>query len=245
VGAAGGRAGGDIGRALRLVGTDPGAAGEYRDHGAGLGTDRMDQKKRSLGATERDEAARERWRQAVKAVDPRRLVFVDESGTHTALTRLFARAPRGQRAFGQVPRNRGKNTTYVAALTWEGMQAPWTVEGGMDTAAFLVYVREVLGPTLQPGQIVVLDNLSVHKAEPIRQAIAAWGGELWYLPAYSPDLNPIEEAFSKLKAGLRRLGARTRDGLLEAIGQVITTITTENAHGWFSHAGCALPAQHS
>jgi transposase len=179
----------------------------------------------------------------VKAVDPRRLVFVDESGTHTALTRLFARAPRGQRAFGQVPRNRGKNTTYVAALTWQGMQAPWTVEGAMDTAAFVVYVDAVLGPTLQPGQIVVLDNLSVHQAAHIRMLIEARGCELWYLPAYSPDLNPIEEAFSKLKAGLRRLGARTRDGLLEAIAQVLVTITTQDAHGWFTHAGCTLPAQ--
>jgi transposase len=179
----------------------------------------------------------------VKTVDPHRLVFVDESGTHTALTRLFARAPRGQRAFGQVPRNRGKNTTYVAALTWVGMQAPWTVEGGMDTAAFVVYVREVLGPTLHPGQIVVLDNLSVHKAERIRTLIAARACELWYLPSYSPDLNPIEEAFSKLKAGLRRLGARTRDGLLEALGQVLETITTQDAHGWFTHAGCASSAQ--
>jgi transposase len=203
----------------------------------------VDAKKRSLGAAERDEAAREQWRQAVKVVNPRRLVFVDESGTHTALTRLFARAPRGKRAHGQVPRNRGKNTTYVAALTWEGMQAPWAVEGAMDTAAFVVYTEEVLGPTLQPGQIVVLDNLSVHQAKRVRDAITARGCELCYLPAYSPDLNPIEEAFSKLKAGLRRLGARTREALLEAIGQVVATITAQDAHGWFTHAGCALPVQ--
>jgi transposase len=203
----------------------------------------VDAKKRALGATERDEAAREHWRQALKAVDPRRLVFVDESGTHTALTRLLARAPRGRRVSGQVPRNRGKNTTYVAALTWQGMQAPWTIEGAMDTAAFVVYVREVLRPTLQPGQIVVLDNLSVHQAKRIREAILARGCDLWYLPAYSPDLNPIEEAFSKLKAGLRRLGARPRDGLVEAIGQVIASITPADAHGWFTHAGCVLPAQ--
>jgi transposase len=203
----------------------------------------VDAKKRALGAAERDAAARAQWRQAVTAVDPRRLVFVDESGTHTGLTRLFARAPRGQRAYGQVPRNRGKNTTYVAALSWDGMQAPWTVEGAMDTAAFVVYVEAVLGPTLHPGQIVVLDNLSVHKAERIRALIAAWDCELWYLPAYSPDLTPIEEAFSKLKAGLRRLGARTREALLEAIGQVVATITAQDAHGWFTHAGCALPAQ--
>ncbi len=243
MGPAGGRARGDIGGALCLVGADAGAAREYRHHGTGDWTAGVDAKARSLGATERDEAARERWRQAVKAVDPRRLVFVDESGTHIALTRLFARAPHGRRAPGQVPRNRGKTTTYVAALTWEGMQAPWTVEGAMDTAAFAVYVEEVLGPILQPGQIVVLDNLSVHKAERIRALIAARGCELWFMPAYSPDLTPIAEAFSKFKAGLRRLGARTREALLEAIGLVVATITTQDAHGWFTHAGCALPAQ--
>ena len=106
-----------------------------------------------------------------------------------------------------------------------------------------VYVREVLGPTLQPGQTVVLDNLSVHQAKRIRAAIQPRGCDLWYLPAYSPDLNPIEEAFSKLKAGLRRLGARTRLALLDAIGHVIATITAADARGWFTHAGCALPAQ--
>ncbi len=243
MGAAGGGAGGHVGRALHLVGTGPWATGERRDDGAGDCAAGVDTKKRSLGATERNEAAREQWRQTVKAVDPRRLVFVDESGTHTALTRLFARAPRGQRAYGQVPRNRGKNTTSVAALTGEGMQAPWSVEGAIDTSAFLVYVREVLGPTLQRGQIVVLDNLAVHQAKSVREAITARGCEVWYLPAYSPDLNPIEEAFSKLKAGVRRLGARTREVLLEAIGQVIATLTAQDAHGWFIHAGCSLLAQ--
>jgi hypothetical protein len=131
----------------------------------------------------------------------------------------------------------------VAALTWDGMQAPWTVDGAMDTAACMVYVEAVLGPTLQPGQIVVLDNLAVHKAERIRTLLEARRGELWFLPAYSPDLTPIEEAFAKLKAGLRRLGARTREALLEASGQVVATITAADAHGWFTHAGCALPAQ--
>lgn len=225
------------------MGTDAGPTGEHRHHGAGDWATGVDPKKRSLGATERNEAARTQWREAVKTIDARRLVFVDESGTHTALTRLFARAPRGQRAYGQVPRNRGKNTTYVSALRWDGMQAPWTVEGAMDTAAFVVYVREVLAPMLQAGQIVVLDNLAVHQAKNVRALIEARGCELWFLPAYSPDLNPIEEAFSKLKAGLRRLGARTHDGLLEAIGMVLATITAHDAHGWFTHAGCSLPAQ--
>jgi transposase len=123
------------------------------------------------------------------------------------------------------------------------MQAPWTVEGARDTTAFVVYVDAVLGPTLQPGQIVVLDHLAVHPAAPIRLLIEARGGERWYRPAYSPDLNPIEEACSKRKAGLRRLGARTRDRLLAAMGPVLLTITAQDAHGWFTHAGCTLPAQ--
>ncbi len=138
MGAAGGGAGGHVGRALRLVGTDLRAAGERGDDGAGQRAAGVDAHKRALGASERHEAAREQWRQAVKAVDPRRLVFVDARGPHPALTRLLARAPRGQRVDGQVPRHRGKHTTEVAALTWEGMQAPWSVEGAMDTSAFLV-----------------------------------------------------------------------------------------------------------
>jgi hypothetical protein len=180
----------------------------------------------------------------VKAVEPRRLVFGDESRTHTARTRLVARAPRGQRAVGPVPRHRGKHTTDVAALPWQGMPAPWPVEGAMDTAACVVDVEAVLGPTLQPGPIGVLDTLAVHQAAHIRMLIAARGCARWYLPASSPDLNPIEEACSTLTAGLRRRGARTRETLLEAIGVVLATITAHDAHGWFLHAGCSLPAQY-
>jgi transposase len=182
------------------------------------------------------------WRAALASRDVRQLVFVDESGTHTALTRLYGWAPHDQRATGQVPRNQGKNTTLVAALTLHGLQAPWTVEGAMDTLAFERYVQEVLGPTLQPGQIVILDNLSVHKADVIRQAIEARRCELLFLPAYSPDCTPIEQAFSKIKAHLRALGARTREALLEAVRQAVGTITAEDATGWFAHAGYPLPA---
>ncbi len=178
-------------------------------------------------------------------VDAQRLVCVDESGTPIALTRLDARAVRGHRAVGQVPRNHGKNTTVVAALSGTGVQAPWTVEGAIDTPAVVAYVREVLSPALRPGQIVVLDHLSVHQAEDVRRLIEARGCALRFLPAYSPDLTPIEEAFSKLKAGLRRLGARTRDALLDAIAQVLATLTATDAHGWFEHAGYPLPVQPS
>ena len=196
-----------------------------------------------MGASERDEAARARWREEMSPVDVRRLVFVDESGTHTALARLYAWAVRGQRAHARVPRNHGRNTTLVAALTWQGLQAPWTVEGAIDTPAFETYVREVLVPTLQPGQIVILDNLSVHQSAAIRQVIEAHDCQLVFLPAYSPDLTPIEQAFSKLKAILRRLAARTREALLDALATALAAITSEDAHAWFRHAGYTSLAQ--
>jgi transposase len=177
--------------------------------------------------------------------DPKQFVFVDESGTHTSLTRLYGWAPHEQRAVGSVPRNHGKNTTLVAALTPQGLQAPWTIEGAMDTLAFERYVKEGLGPTLRPGQVVVLDNLSVHKAASIRQAIAARDCELLFLPPYSPDCTPIEQAFSKIKALIRGVGARTREALLEAVSRAVSAITKDDAAGWFAHAGYPLPASSS
>jgi len=165
------------------------------------------------------------------------LIFIDECGSHIALTPLYARAPRGQRAFGSVPRNRGKNTTLIAGLSLHGMQAPLILEGAVDTLAFEAYVEQVLAPSLEPGQVVVVDNLSVHTGERVRQAITARGCQILFLPAYSPDLTPIEEAFSKLKAFLRRVGARTHEALQEAIGGGLETITAQDAKGWFGHCG--------
>jgi transposase len=179
----------------------------------------------------------------VAALDPAQLVFVDESGAHTSLTWLYGWAPHGQRATGSVPRNHGKNTTLVATVTPDGLQAPWTIEGAMNAAAFERYVQEVLGPTLQPGQIVVLDNLSVHKAEGIREAIAARHCDLLFLPPYSPDCTPTEQALSKIKAILRGLGARVRVALVVAIRLAVDAITREDAVAWFAHAGYALPDQ--
>ena len=141
-----------------------------------------------------------------------------------------------------MPRNHGKNTTLVAALTPDGLQAPWTLEGAIDTAAFERYITEVLGPTLRPGQLVILDNLSVHKATSIRDAIEALHCDVLFLPPYSPDLTPIEQAFSKIKALLRGLGARTRETLLEAVHLAVDAITPEDAVAWFAHAGYPLPA---
>ena len=142
-----------------------------------------------------------------------------------------------------MPRNHGKNTKLVVALTPEGLQAPWLIEGAMETTTFEWYIAEALGPTLRPGQVVVLDNLSAHKAERIREAIAVRGCELLFLPPYSPDFTPIEQAFSKIKALLRGLGARTRDALHEAVRLAIEAITREDTAAWFTHAGYILPDQ--
>jgi transposase len=142
-----------------------------------------------------------------------------------------------------VPRNHGKNTTLVAALTPDGLHEPWMIEGAMDTEAFVWYITEQLAPTLRPGQIVVLDNLSVHKAARIRQALEARHCQLLFLPPYSPDFTPIEQAFSKIKAILRGLGARTKEALWEAVGLAVEAIIPADAIAWFAHAGYVLSAQ--
>lgn len=145
--------------------------------------------------------------------------------------------PQGERAYGSVPRNYGKNTTLLASLSLTGMGAAMILEGAVDTVAFECYIEQVLAPSLQPGQIVVMDNLSCHTSAKVRQAIEAKGCQLLFLPAYSPDLSPIEEAFSKLKAFLRRVGARTRDALWQALADALETITPQDALGWFTHCG--------
>ncbi len=170
-------------------------------------------------------------------------MFVDESGTNLALTPRRARAPRGQRAYGAVPRNRGGNTTLIAALSLGGLGPALTLPGAADRPAFVAYVREVLAPALAPGQTVVLDNLSVHKGAAIRRLVEARGCRLLFLPPYSPDFAPIEHAFSKVKEHLRRAGARTRDALDAAITAALDTITAQDAVGWFRHCGYHAPGQ--
>ena len=173
----------------------------------------------------------------MKPLDAKRLVFVDESGSNIALTSLYARAPKGQRALGSVPRNRGKNTTLLASLSVEGMGASMLLEGATNGAVFEIYLEHILLPSLAPGQIVVMDNLSAHKGARVRQLIEERGCQLLFLPAYSPDFSPIEETFSKIKAHLRRVGARTREALEEAMAQALETVTSQDALGWFTHCG--------
>jgi transposase len=162
-------------------------------------------------------------------------VIIDESGTNLNLTPRFARAPRGERAYGTVPRNTPPNTILIAALTMQGMGPAVTLQGATDTSAFLVYVEHFLLPSLVPGQVVVMDNLSAHKSAQVRTLIEGGGCERWYLPSYSPDLSPIELAFSKLKEWLRRAKARAHEALEAAIGRGLDEIGASDARGYFAH----------
>jgi transposase len=165
-------------------------------------------------------------------------VFVDESGFHTSMTRLRARAPKGKRAYGKVPRNRGKNTTLIASITLEGgMGESMSIEGATDSEAFEAYVEHFLTPSLCEGQVVVLDRLGAHRTDRVKQLIEGRGADLVFLPSYSPEMNPIEEAFSKIKQLVRKAGARVREELVETIGRALEAVTIEDAVGWFAHAG--------
>ena len=198
----------------------------------------MAAQKKSQIASERDEEVRGLWRWLASRFDARRLVFVDESGFNTSMTRLRARAPKGKRAYGKVPRNRGKNQTLIAAITLEGaMGESMSVEGGTDALAFETYVERFLAPSLSEGQVVVLDGLGAHRTEKVEELIEGRGADLVFLPSYSPDLNPIEEAFSKIKNLVRKEGQRVREALVEAIGRALAAVTPEDAAGWFAHAG--------
>jgi transposase len=195
--------------------------------------------KKSPIAQERDEEGRGLWRWPASRFDARRLVFVDESGFTISMMRLRARAPKGQRAYGRVPRNRGKNQTLIASITLEGgMGECMCVEGATDKAVFEAYVEEALAPSLHEGQVVVLDGLGAHRTKRVRELIEGRGCDLVFLPTYSPDLNPIEEAFSKIKNLVRKASERTREALTEAIAQALAAIRPRDVVGWFAHCGC-------
>lgn len=195
-----------------------------------------------MAASERDEAARSAWHKRVRELDPNKLVFVDECGTNISLTTLYGRAPKGERALGKAPRNWGKNLTLIASLSLEGLsQKSMVVEGATDTRAFETYVEHFLCPKLKAGEVIIMDNLSAHKGERIRALIESKGAHLLFLPAYSPDFNPIEGAFSKIKNSLRKAKARTEESLLEAIGLALHAITHHDAQGWFGHCGYGVP----
>jgi len=204
----------------------------------------MAAKKKSLHAAERDservEQARAHYRELIASLEVSRLKFVDESGVNLALTRRYGRAPKGLRVAGAVPQNYGQHVTLLGAMSLAGVGAVMTVEGATDAEVFRAYVKHVLGPTLVPGDIVMLDNLSVHKATGIQQMLARRRTRLRYLPPYSPDLAPIASCWSKLKTYLRQAQARTHDALDAAIAQALATITPADARGWFTHCGYAV-----
>jgi transposase len=168
------------------------------------------------------------------------LKFVDESSVNLAMTRRYGRAPTGQRVIGSVPQNYGPNVTMLGALGVQGLHAVMTVDGATDADVFRTYVRQVLGPTLAPGDIVVMDNLRAHKAIGVQQALARHGARLLYLPPYSPDLAPIEPCWSKVKTALRTAKARTRGALDTAIAAAMGTVSRADACGWFKHCGYPL-----
>ena len=193
---------------------------------------------------ERDEWLRAAWRVLIsEEVDSKRLVFVDEMGANISLSSLRAWSKRGERAHCSVPRNRGPNTTLLTSMSVEGVGPSLAVEGTSTRPVFETYVEKVLLPSLQRGQIVVMDNLTAHKGDRIRELIESAGCELLYLPPYSPDLNPIEEAFSKIKGLLRKAGARSREALIEALGRALEAITSQDARGFFEHCGYRIVGQ--
>lgn len=181
------------------------------------------------------------WWPQIDEIDPSRLVFVDEAGARTDMTRARGRTPRGERLVDQVPQDHWKTMTMIGAMDSEGCRAAMTIDAATTGDIFLSFVRQVLVPTLRPGDVVVMDNLSAHKRPQVVEAIRSVGAGVLYLPPYSPDFNPIEPMWSKVKTHLRKLKARTIEALHEAIGLALRAITGEDAEGYFDH--CGYPVQ--
>jgi transposase len=208
-----------------------------------------DEKKKTLRAAERDQEAiraeRAAFLERVRGLDPTRLVFVDEAGVTTAMVRTFGRAPRGERAYGTAPAGTWRRLTVLGALAAGGVAGAMSIERATDTAVFLAYLDRVLIPelrTARPDAVVVMDNLSPHRAPAVRQRLEAAGFELLLLPRYAPELNPIEAMWSKLKGLLRAAAARTAAALEAALADALARVTPSDARGWFRHCGYALPA---
>lgn len=201
----------------------------------------LSRKKKSLVATEQKSERvmllRSQFAGKQKQHDPERLVFIDEAGTHISMTPTHGWAPRGERLHDYVPRNRGTVTTMLGALTIGGLEAVMTIEGSTNSAVFHAFITEVVAPRLNAGDIVILDNVSAHKNKKTKQHLEKMGVELVFLPPYSPDMNPIEECWSKVKSALRRFCARTIEGLDSAIASAAEAVTPTDAAGWFAHAG--------
>lgn len=219
-------------------------------HGVGFGygtlwrflaRHRITRKKKTGHASEQDRedvaSAREEWFEGQLDLDPEKLVFIDETSISTNMTRRFGRAPRGERCRASVPFGHWETKTLVAALRVARIDAPMTIDGALDGASFLAYVEQVLAPTLCAGEIVVMDNVRTHKVAGVREAIEAKGAKVLYLPPYSPDFNPIEKSFSKIKSILERIAARTADALQMAIGEALRSFTPSECLNYFAASG--------
>lgn len=193
------------------------------------------------GERDRPDVARRRaqWIKYQDRVDPARLVFIDETWTRTNMAPLRGWAPRGSRLIGEVPHGRWRTMTFLAALRHDRITAPWLLEGPIDGESFATYVEKVLLPTLRPGDIVIMDNLGSHRGKIIRQLIRSAGAKLFLLPKYSPDLNPIEQVFAKLKHLLRKAAARTVETVCAAIGELLAAFTTAECANYFKNSGYA------
>jgi transposase len=215
--------------------------GMRRDHVGDHRSARSHTQKKSCHAAEQERAdvaaARQEWRETQGSLDIEKLVFIDETWATTNMTRRYGRAPLGQRLVAAVPYGHWKTTTFIGALRSTGLTAPAVFDGAINGASFLAYVKQILVPTLRPGDIVVLDNLSSHKIEGVREAIEAAGAELRYLPPYSPDLNPIEQLFAKLKSLLRKAAARTVDVLWNTIGRLIESFDPDECANYIRNSG--------
>ena len=170
-------------------------------------------------------------------IDPERLVFIDETWTKTNMEPFRGWALRGQRLVAKVPHGHWKTTTFIAALRYDRIEAPWVLDGPINAEAFKTYVEKALVPTLQPGDLVIMDNLGSHKGKAVRQAIRAAGAKLFFLPKYSPDLNPIEQVFAKLKHLLRKAAARTLEALTAAVGELLGAFSAQECANYFANAG--------
>jgi transposase len=239
-----GPARGHPGGALYPAPATAGAAGQCGDQVPPAQAPGAAAEQKALQASERDtprvQQARIAYHHLIGALDVHRLKCVDEAGVNLAMPRRYGRAPRGERVIGTVPQHYGANMTMVGARGLQGVQAVMTVNGATDAEVFRTYVTQVLGPTLAPGAIVVLDNLSAHKAIGVQQALARRRVRLRFLPPYSPDLSPMERCLSQLKTALRAAKARTRETLETAIRHALETVTPVNAWNWFKHCGYPL-----
>jgi transposase len=191
--------------------------------------------KKSLIAHERDEKERSKFRKITARLDLRKFIFIDEMGSHLAMTRLYGRAEPGERVFEKVPGDRGENVSTIGAIDLDGIRTGLSVPGAIDGETMLFFVEELLAPTLKRGEIVFLDNCPIHKMDEIEEAVEARGAWVIFLPRYSPDLNPIENCWSKVKAILRSLKPRTLEELLDALVEAFSSVTEQDILGWYSH----------